>query len=84
MVKTYSNTEPRQMFLDTLSEFYDKMENRTFWEKSLGLRQISVDALVQDYLRTDHEDKLESDRVSWLSALDEYCMRESCIVTKGW
>ena len=71
----YGN-QPRQLFLDTLLEFYHKMGDKDFWRKTDEQRQISVDALTQDYLRVDHGENLEQDAISLQSALDEYIRRQ--------
>ena len=68
----YSHNEPRQLFLDTLADFYKKIGEKDFWAKTDEQRQIAIDAVNQDYLRVDHGIRLKQDAIALQAALDEY------------
>jgi len=78
-MKTTSHNESRQMFLDTLVEFYGKLGNKGFWA-DMKQRDIALEALTQDYMRTDHTGFKEEDSIALQSAINEYQMREKYIV----
>jgi hypothetical protein len=74
---TYDNiNQNRQFFLDSIVDFREKMGDRTFWEKPPEIRQISIDALTQDYLKTEHGENLQDDADVLMTTLDEYHTRE--------
>ena len=75
-------SEPRQFFLDTLQEFYAKLSNIAFWESGRA-QEIAVEALYQDYYRTEHEGYGLQDATSFKVALSEYSMRKDLMVTSG-
>lgn len=80
MMTYYSHAEPRQLFLDTLSDFYQKMGDKAFWAKTDEQRQIALDAVNQDYLRVEHGTHIEQDAIALQAALDEYIRRQIHIV----
>ena len=67
--------EPRQMFLDTLTDFWGELSKKSFWEKPLDQQEILVEALTQDYFRTDHEGHESDDSLGLEMALNEYHLR---------
>jgi hypothetical protein len=71
--------EPRQLYLDTLLEFHHKLGEKEFWKKPFEVRIISLEALSQDYIRTDHKGFEDDDTVSLDSAFREYHMRQKYI-----
>ena len=71
--------QPRQLFLDTLVEFYGKMGSKEFWA-DFKKCEIALEALSQDYIRTDHAGYVEEDATSFQAALNEYRMRERYII----
>ena len=74
-IKYRSHDNPRQMFIDSLMSFREKMSNREFWQKPEGQRQDAIASLTQDYLRTDHKGNEEEDKTHYESAILEYNMR---------
>ena len=78
----YSDYEqPRQLFLDTLVEFYAKLGNKEFWA-DMKKCEIALEALIQDYMRTDHRGHLE-DATSLQAALNEYRIRERYLLMRA-
>jgi len=74
-IKYSDHKQPRQLFLDTLVEFYGKMGSKEFWA-DFKKCEIALEALTQDYMRTDHSEHLEEDATSLQAALNEYRIRE--------
>lgn len=67
--------QPRQLFCDTLVEFYGKLGDRRFWA-SRKQQEIALEALIQDYMRTDHGEHKDEDVISFEAAVSEFRMRE--------
>ncbi len=78
-MKTTSHNEPRQMFLDTVVEFYGKLGNKDFW-KDVKSTEIALEALLQDYMRTDHTGFYKEDATTLQAAIYEYRLREKYMV----
>jgi hypothetical protein len=81
-IKYNDNNQPRQYFLDSIIEFRHKIGNKDFW-KDEKARDIAVEALTKDYLRTEHGEHLKDDAIMFESALNEYHMREFFIISHG-
>ncbi|KKM81334.1 hypothetical protein LCGC14_1330810 [marine sediment metagenome] len=75
MMKTTGHNEPRQMFIDSVVEFYEKLGSKKFWA-DMKQRTIVLEALSQDYMRTDHTGYKEEDATTLRAALNEYRLRE--------
>ena len=73
------NNLPRKLYLETLLEFHHKMGERDFWTKSFETRLISLEALGQDYIRTEHKGFEDEDAISLEAAFREYEMRQKYI-----
>lgn len=67
--------QPRQLFLDTVVEFYEKLGFKDFWLGGEKQRTIALEALAQDYIRTNHAGFMEEDRVTLQAAIEEYHRR---------
>ena len=67
--------EPRHLFSETLSSFHKKLGDRAFW-RNPDSQEIAIEALGQDYLRTEHGKFLKQDAVSLQAAFDEYSRRK--------
>lgn len=78
-IKYSDHKQSRQFFLDTLVEFYGKMGSKAFWA-DMKKCEIALEALMQDYIRTDHSGYVEEDATSLQSAINEYRMRERYMV----
>ena len=78
-VDYYTNNNSRQLYLDTLIEFWEKLGSREFWGDD-SKRGIALEALTQDYLRVEHGEYLEDDAISFQAAIDEYHRREFYIL----
>lgn len=74
-----SISEPRQLFLDTLSDFHKNMGDRKFWS-SVQAQDIAIEALAQDYMRVEHGEHLNLDATFLQSALQEYELRKAYLV----
>jgi len=66
---------PRQLFLEALAAFWDKLSSKEFWG-SPKRQDIAIEALGQDYLRTEHGKHLDKDVVALQAALQEYRNRQ--------
>jgi len=66
---------PRQLFLETLVDFWNKLSDRAFWANPKA-QDIAIEALGQDYLRTEHGKHLDKDAVALQAALQEYRNRQ--------
>lgn len=78
-VTYYSHTQPRQLFLDTLCDFWKSMGDKQFWADTKKA-SISLSALIEDYFHVDHEGRLEDDATSLEAAIDEYHRREAYLL----
>lgn len=74
-IKYRNNEQPRQLYCDSLVDFYAKLGNKEFWNNTRK-REIGLEAFCQDYLRTNHVGHSEEDAISFQSAINEYRMRE--------
>ena len=78
-IKYTSHDESRQCYLGTLVDFHTKLGEESFWANTHE-QGVMLQALIQDYFRTNHGEHLEEDHISLLSAIDEYRRRESYLV----
>ena len=72
-VKYRDNNQPRQLFLDSIVDFYGKLSNKEFWANDRK-RIIALEAIAQDYIRTDHTGHKE-DSITLQAAINEYHIR---------
>lgn len=79
--KNTDHKQPRQLFLNTLVEFHDKLGSREFWANTKQ-REIALEAVTQDYMRTEHGENLKEDAISLQVAINEYHTRESYILRR--
>jgi hypothetical protein len=70
---------PRKFYLETLLDFHHKMGEKDFWAKPFETRLISLEALGQDYMRTEHKGFEDADAISLNSAYMEYEMRQKYV-----
>ena len=78
----YNKNQPRELFLASFHDFYEKMGQKSFWEGSSGTRNIVRDAFIQDYMRTDHGNSAYGDAVSFEAAMREFGVRELYMITR--
>jgi DNA-binding Lrp family transcriptional regulator len=81
-VKHTKYNEPRQMFLDTLIEFYTKLGDKNFWGLTRFQRENTLQALMQDYFRTSHGEHLKDDYIALQAAIQEYHTRSAMVEIK--
>lgn len=74
-MKYRDNNQPRQLFLDTVVEFYEKLGSREFWGDDKK-QTIALEALSQDYIRTDHTGFEEEDSTTLEATINEYNLRK--------
>lgn len=75
------NDLPRELFINSLMYFHELLGSREFWNSTLEQRKKNIDALAQDFIRTNHPD-LENDTTLLESALEEYAKRENWLIFK--
>jgi len=61
----------RQLYLDSLVEFRKKLSETGFWESKVK-REVALNALAEDFVRTDHGDRMEEDAASLVLAIMGY------------
>lgn len=74
-IKYYDTQQPRQYYLDSLAEFYIKLDSKEFWADTRQ-QEIALEAISQDYIRTDHKEYKRVDAVSFQAAMTEYQHRK--------
>ena len=70
------NELSRDLFLATLTDFHRMMGDKTFWNNPEA-QVTAIKALGQDYIRVDHEDKLDKDATSLEAVFSEYNRRKA-------
>ena len=72
----YNKNQPREFFVASFHDFYEKMGQKSFWEGSIRARDIVKDGFIQDYLRTEHGNDAYRDAISFEVAMREFGTRE--------